>query len=211
HSRHLLFADAVGRSFGSLPCGGYRKSFEPRSHESCLQSGCKLTGIESRGFDAMQILSRLKEWMQSSERRRAERIFEPGTVAFYWDGSVPVPRDIRDISLTGAYLCTPERWYPETIVKIVLKSTRPDNDAAAKSLEVACRVVRHGPDGVGLQFISYKANERKGLNRFLTGLTSNLRRAKSTRAETSAKGQSLVEFALMIPLLFILIVLIVDF
>jgi Flp pilus assembly protein TadG len=113
--------------------------------------------------------------------------------------------------LTGAYLRTPERWYPGTIVKIVLKSNEAGTDAGVQSIEVRCKVVRHGPDGVGLQFISYEPAERKGLHRFLAGVIANVRRAKPARAETSARGQSLVEFALMIPLLFILIVLIVDF
>jgi hypothetical protein len=150
----------------------------------------------------MQLVNWLEEWLRGSpERRRAERFHEPGTVAYYWDGSVPLPHEIRDISLTGAYLRTPERWYPGTIVKLALKS----NGARAESIEVCCRVVRHGPDGVGLQFISHEVAQRKGLQRFITGVIANLGRSKAGRPEASTKGQSLIEFALLLPFLLVLI------
>jgi Flp pilus assembly protein TadG len=160
----------------------------------------------------MQVMTRLKEWaFHSSEQRRAERYPETGTVAYYWDGSVPVPHEIRDISLTGAYLRTPERWYPGTIVKLTLKTNGARAVAPAESIEVRCRVVRQGPDGVGLQFISHELEERRGLRRFLAGLFANLRKKKAAHVGGSTKGQSLVEFALMVPFLFLLIVLVVDF
>lgn len=159
-----------------------------------------------------QIVNRLKEWvLQPSEKRRAERYYEPGAVAYYWDGSVPVPHEIRDISLTGAYMCTPERWYPGTIVKLALKTQREGVQGSGESMEVRCRVVRQGPDGVGLQFISREVSERKGLHRFIANVIVALRRKRPTDRETAAKGQALIEVAFMVPVLFFLMILAVDF
>lgn len=159
----------------------------------------------------MRMISQFKDWMlQISERRRAERYPDTGTVAYYWDGSVPVPHEIRDISLTGAYLRTPERWYPGTIVKVSLKTNQSGADNPGESIEVSCRVVRHGPDGVGLQFVSRQATERKGLHRFLASVIANLRRRRSA-TEVSTKGQALIEFAFMVPILFFLMILAINY
>ena len=155
----------------------------------------------------IQIANRFKEWLfQSPERRRAQRYDQPGTVAYYWDGSVPVPREIRDISLTGAYLRTPERWYPGTIVKLTLKSNVP-----SESIEVRCKVVRHGADGVGLQFISQEMKERKGLQSFLTSVIANVRRRKGPSSENSTNGQALIEFAFMMPVIFLLLIVAINY
>ncbi|HSU60776.1 MAG TPA: PilZ domain-containing protein [Bryobacteraceae bacterium] len=149
--------------------------------------------------------------MQPSEQRRAERYYDPGTTAYYWDGSSPVPREIRDISLTGAYLCTPERWYPGTIVKLVLRANRAGVDVVGESIEIRCRVVRHGPDGVGLQFMSHEVNERKGLHRFIASIIANLRRKKTPDTRASTRGQALIEVAFMVPVLFFIMVLAIDY
>lgn len=133
----------------------------------------------------IKIVSQVKEWfLPSPERRRAERYDSPETVAYYWDGSAPVPREIRDISLTGAYLQTSERWYPGTIVKLTLKVNRPGTEGQTESIEVRCKVVRHGADGVGLQFLSREIGEHKGLQRFLTGVIANLSRSKAENPKT---------------------------
>ena len=138
----------------------------------------------------IKIVNQFKEWFHPSpERRRAERYDSPETVAYYWDGSVPVPREIRDISLTGAYLQTSERWYPGTIVKLTLKVNRPGTDGPGESIEVRCRVARHGADGVGLQFLSQETHERKGLQRFLSSVIANVSGSK-TPAGTRTPGDS---------------------
>jgi Flp pilus assembly protein TadG len=158
----------------------------------------------------IHIVDRFKEWLfQSSDRRRAERYDQPCTVAYYWDGSVPVPHELRDISLTGAYLRTPERWYLGTIVKLTLKTDQPG--AKTESVEVRCRVVRHAADGVGLQFISQQVSERTRLQRFLMSAIANLRRNSETDSEDSTKGQALIEFAFMMPVIFLLLIVAINY
>jgi len=42
--------------------------------------------------------------------------------AYYWDGAVPVPHEVREVSTQGAYIVTSEKWYPGTIMNLSLES-----------------------------------------------------------------------------------------
>ena len=124
---------------------------------------------------------RLKKWLKPSglppELRRASRVFEPGVLVYYWDGSTPVPHQLRDISLTGAYLYTSERWYPGTIVRLLLQQQPGPADGdgratlpASVSVSVPARVVWDGPDGVALEFLLRKPKDREVLVQLIAGV-----------------------------------------
>ena len=89
-------------------------------------------------------------------------------------GSPPV----RDISATGLYVVTEERWYPGTLVLMTLQNTAFGEEVAERTICVHSRAVRWGKDGVGLQFVltkdsddpSMAAADRKALDRFLQRL-----------------------------------------
>ncbi len=102
------------------------------------------------------LLSWIQNWL-SSDRRRAPRQPMPGLVAYYWTGSTPRAYQIADVSSTGFYVLTEERWFPGTMVLMTLQRT----DSAGKNLEdsiaVQSRVVRWGSDGLGLAFVLSKA------------------------------------------------------
>ena len=58
---------------------------------------------------------------------------------------------MRDISSSGLYVLTEERWYPGTVIRVTLTDGRhPTQD---RSLTAHARVMRAGNDGVGLQFV----------------------------------------------------------
>ncbi len=158
----------------------------------------------------------LQEWLlrESRERkelRRAPRFMQPEIVVYYWDGAAPEGRRIRDISRSGAYIRTPERWYPGTIVRLVLQkypAAKPGDGAAVPvaSTCIPARVVRHGRDGVAVEFVFRDAKEEKTLRAFLAAFSAPA--AESAPATTASRrgGQALVEFALMVPLVFLLAV-----
>lgn len=77
----------------------------------------------------------------------------PTLRAFYWDGSAPAPHDIRDISRSGMYIYTGERWYPGTLVLMRLQRADCPPDDPGHSIAVLSRAVRWGADGVGLEFV----------------------------------------------------------
>jgi uncharacterized membrane protein (UPF0127 family) len=100
--------------------------------------------------------SQLRTWIQrwwSPDPRRAPRVKEPGLAAYYWNGAAPVAHGVRDISSSGLYVVTEERWYPGTLVLMTLQRSDHGEEYAERSIAVQSRAVRWGPDGVGLQFI----------------------------------------------------------
>jgi PilZ domain len=98
----------------------------------------------------------MKNWFEnlmSQHQRRAPRHIEPRLVAFYWDGFVPKPRYIRDVSSTGFYLLTDERWYPGTLITMTLQRTEKAEGSSKRSIAVQAKVVRPGEDGVAVAFV----------------------------------------------------------
>jgi hypothetical protein len=98
----------------------------------------------------------LKNWFKrlfSGDRRRAERRPGTGLVAHYFTGAAPAATGVQDISATGLYLLTEERWYPGTVVKITLQRTDPTGEGPERSIAVQSEAVRCGMDGVGFTFV----------------------------------------------------------
>ncbi|HSY37248.1 MAG TPA: PilZ domain-containing protein [Acidobacteriaceae bacterium] len=93
------------------------------------------------------------------EKRSAERHVLPGLVAYYWNGGPPVPRDVRDISLSGLYLLTADRWYPGTVIQMTIQETEHTEVDSERWIAIQAKVVRQETDGVGLAFIARKPGE----------------------------------------------------
>ncbi len=163
------------------------------------------------------LISSLSRWLEdspSAEKRRAPRLAEPAIVVYYWDGSVPEGRKIRDISHGGAYVVTPERWYIGTIVRLILQGykTTPQPDGgivSSRSTSVPARVVRHGPDGIGVEFLFSTPDEEKALQEFLASIPQS--KGQGVGHVASVDGEALIEFALILPMVFLLIVNAVNF
>jgi hypothetical protein len=112
----------------------------------------------------------LKRWWFPDPRtapdlREASRESLPGLAAYYWTGAAPKAHNIKDISSTGLYVVTEERWYPGTLILMTLQAGVDGQDSFEHSISVHSRAVRWGNDGVGLQFIPQDAPAaRSGLN-----------------------------------------------
>jgi hypothetical protein len=130
----------------------------------------------------MGALQRLFKKLTSSERRKADRIPSPNLGAYYWTNAAPKAHSIRDISSTGLYLITDERWYPGTLVMVTLQKKTGGDEGSEQSLAVQSKAVRWGADGVGLEFILSNPKDsgkgqsvlkdgadRKALEKFLAG------------------------------------------
>src|SRR5580700_1253377 len=111
---------------------------------------------------ALRLLGKLKQWLLEEEpeagRWRAPRRARPEVVVYYWDGSAPEGHHIRDVSQSGAYIYTAERWYVGTIIRVILqgypKTTQRDGTTEPiNSTCISARVVRHELDGVAVQFV----------------------------------------------------------
>src|ERR1700683_5670098 len=149
----------------------------------------------------------IKRWLlkENEEPRRAPRSINPEVVVYYWDGSAPEGRQLRDISENGAYIYTSERWYPGTIIRIILQGyqtrTRTDGTTGpAASTCVSARVVRHEDDGVAVEFIFSGKDEEQALREFLAVIPVQPARTPPPQTMPNRRGQVLIEFALLIPL-----------
>ena len=100
---------------------------------------------------------RFKRWLNpvvpvASDRRRAYRRYVPGMVAHYYSGGAPKPHEVADISMTGFYLLTEDRWMPETMIQMTLQKPCAKGERK-QSITVLSRIVRRGSDGVAAQFV----------------------------------------------------------
>ena len=105
------------------------------------------------------------------DRRLAGRLQKPGLVAYYFTGGPPRAHNLGNISVTGFYMHTDERWMPGTIIRMTLQLIDTRGEEPTDTLTVHSRVVRWGPDGEGFEFVlagfldeplpvSYRKSER---------------------------------------------------
>ena len=87
------------------------------------------------------------------DRRRADRQSLPGLIAYYFTGGAPEPHKISNISVTGFYLHTDERWMPGTIVRMTLQRVGSKGDDPSDIISVNSKIIRWGADGEGFEFI----------------------------------------------------------
>jgi hypothetical protein len=114
---------------------------------------------------AEQSTPKKKNWLERflstdpKDKRGALRQAIPGLTAFFFTGGTPVPHGISNVSQTGIYVMTDERWYPGTVVRMTLTDQR--QPTAERSFTVNAMVIRWGNDGVGLHFIFQDKKDRK--------------------------------------------------
>jgi PilZ domain len=107
------------------------------------------------------LMARLGQWLRND---RSTRYPASQIVAYYWDGGVPCPHPVKDISITGAYLCGANPWVPGTVI------TGTFSGPCEPDLVMTFRVVRHGTDGIGISFLPQTKQERSNLQRLLNRL-----------------------------------------
>ncbi|HEY6489425.1 MAG: hypothetical protein WCC26_21870 [Terracidiphilus sp.] len=87
------------------------------------------------------------------EARAAPRLADPGLVAHFFTGGSPRPHPVKNISVSGFYMYTDERWLPGTIIRVTLQILGSSGDDPRDIITVHSRVVRWGVDGGGFEFV----------------------------------------------------------
>ena len=98
-------------------------------------------------------LTRLVRWVNGTPEP-AERYRLPGLVAYFWTGGAPQAHPVSNISTSGLYLLTKERWMSDTVLLMNLQSAGTEKGKSADSISVLSQVVRTGENGVGLKFVT---------------------------------------------------------
>ena len=97
---------------------------------------------------------RLLRWLfPDVNERRAPRFPTPGLVAYYWTGGAPHSYQVGDMSATGLFLLTRERWAPGTLIQMTLQRQDGRNFGSDNSICVLSEVVRWGENGSGFNFV----------------------------------------------------------
>ena len=106
-------------------------------------------------------LNVVKRWLfqDNAQSHRAPRVMKPEILVHYWDGAAPDGRRLRDISETGVYVITDERWYPGTVVRMTLTDQR--EPTVERSFTANAVVMRWGNDGVGFHFVFHDTKGRR--------------------------------------------------
>jgi hypothetical protein len=102
-----------------------------------------------------------KAWLESflkpdterAERRGAERRAVEKFAAFRWDGNNVKQEAVRNISATGVYILTEERWPMGAVISLTLQREGFLELNPERRIETRAKVTRHGEDGVGLKFV----------------------------------------------------------
>jgi len=135
---------------------------------------------EPEEAEAAPMYLRFLRWLfPEVNQRRAKRFSTSNLVAYYWTGGAPFSYQVGDISATGVFLLTKERWAPGTLIQMTLQ---PQNGKVSNdnTISVLSEVVRWGENGSGFNFIlkdyenvmNYgiqpnEAIDRKSVERFL--------------------------------------------
>jgi hypothetical protein len=136
---------------------------------------------ESEPPESDPLTLRFLRWLfPDVNQRRAKRFAMPNLVAYYWTGGAPYSYHVGDISATGLFLLTKERWAPGTLIQMTLQPQDGRVNTADSSICILSEVVRWGENGAGFNFVlsdyenllSYgimpgEALDRKSVERFL--------------------------------------------
>lgn len=116
----------------------------------------KVAGNGKNQAEDGSLMSRFQRWLNPvappSDRRRAHRRYVPGMVAYYYTGGAPKPYEIADISMSGFYLMTEDRWMPETMIQMTLQKPCARGERK-QSITVLAKIVRKASDGVAAEFV----------------------------------------------------------
>lgn len=125
----------------------------------------------------------ITRWLLRMTSSAAERYPVSGLVAFYWAGGSPRSCTVGNISSSGIYVITEERWRPGCVIPMTLQRVSAAGETPEDWIAVIAKVVRVGPDGRGLAFSFSRADnifgdaippervaDRRALLRFLKRL-----------------------------------------
>jgi len=118
---------------------------------------------------------------------------------------------VQAIDSDGLYLITDQRWYPGTLIMLLLQredvpATDPD-----RAITVKAQVVGSDENGVSLRLVPPEKQGRDLTREALPGGADKQTFHRFLKRLQDRRGQALIEYALILPLVFLLIVNLINF
>jgi hypothetical protein len=104
----------------------------------------------------MSTANQWKNWIKRlgyPEKPRAERRIPSGFAARQRNSPASKPFIIRNISTSGLFVLTDERWPIGRLVPLIVQVEGAPEYISEPQFAVQARVIRHGEDGMGLTFV----------------------------------------------------------
>jgi hypothetical protein len=104
----------------------------------------------------MTAVTQWKSWIRRlghPEKPRAERRTPLGLTAWQTNSPASKPSTVKNISSTGLYLLTKERWPVDDLIPLTIELEILPENRAEDRIPVQAQVVRHDEDGIGLSFV----------------------------------------------------------
>lgn len=101
----------------------------------------------------MKFSTRWLEKLLVPDSERADRRPGGSFAAYYWSDGALRQDAVKDISATGVYILTNERWPIGTIVALTLQNAGPLEIVPERRITTRAKVVRSAEDGLGLAFL----------------------------------------------------------
>jgi hypothetical protein len=151
--------EALGATREPAASVAHAQQKEEVSHHTEVAPPVPFVEAEKPEPSKYDVPKKKKSWLQKflspdpPEPRKNAREAVPGLTAYFFTGGTPVPQAVRDISSTGLFVVTEERWYPGTLVQMTLKKTEEGTIRTEYSISLTVKALRWGNDGVGVAFI----------------------------------------------------------
>ena len=105
-----------------------------------------------------RLFARFLRWLYPEQRKTNRHTFPP-VVCYLGTLLTSSPYRVADVSLTGFYMLTIERWLLGTKFPVTLQRIDAGGDKSSESITLLSKVVRFGPDGVGFAFALFDSAE----------------------------------------------------
>jgi hypothetical protein len=124
-----------------------------RTHERQVMEAEK--ALRAGDDEKPSLMVRFLRWLfpAPGDRRRGERMPVPELIAYYWTGGAPQAYQIRNVSQSGLYMFTEERWLPGTRIVMTLQREECGEARREDIHRVESEIIRWGVDGVGCAFV----------------------------------------------------------
>src|SRR5215831_5748801 len=120
---------------------------------------------ESMEPEDLTLKLRFLRWLLCVNQCQAQRYSTPDLVAHYFTGGTTRSFQVGNMSATGLYLRTKERWAPGTLVRMTLHKKNRKDGSPKDSICVLSELVRFDQKGAGFSFVlpDYKYLRAYGL------------------------------------------------